>query len=70
VTLTGVARRVSVVLLEQKPELGDWEVGPEITPAADGTFSVTVQPDGTTLYRLVGDGVEAAPLRVPVAGSS
>jgi SpoIID/LytB domain protein len=70
VILTGVARHVSVVLLEQKTRYGDWEPGPALQVAADGTFSVAVQPDGTTQYRLVGDDVDSAPLRVPVAGSS
>jgi stage II sporulation protein D len=70
VTLSGVARRVSVALLEQKPAGGDWTPGPAIAPAADGTFTVTVQPGATTLYRLVGDGVTSTPLRVPVAASS
>ena len=69
VTLTGVARRVPVVALEQRTGTGAWEAGPAIQPAADGTFSVDVQPAGTTQYRLVADGVQSLPLRVPVAGS-
>jgi stage II sporulation protein D len=70
VTLSGSARHVSVVLLEQKTRYGDWQQGPALQLAPDGTFTVSVRPDGTTLYRLVGDGVESAPLRVPVAGGS
>jgi stage II sporulation protein D len=70
VALSGVVRRVAVVLLEQKTQFGDWEAGPAIEVAPDGTFSVDVRPDGTTLYRLVGDGVDSAPLPVPVAGTS
>jgi SpoIID/LytB domain protein len=69
-TLTGVARHVAVVLLEQKTRYGDWEPGPALEVAPDGTFSVSVQPEGTTQYRLVGDGVDSASLSVPVAGSS
>jgi hypothetical protein len=70
VTLTGIARHVSVVLLEQKTQHGDWESGPAVELAPDGTFSVSVRPSGTSSYRLVGDGVDSAPLRVPVAGAS
>jgi stage II sporulation protein D len=70
VTLTGVARHIAVVMLEQKTKYGDWEPGPALEVAPDGTFSVSVQPAGTTQYRLVGDGVDSAPLPVPVAGSS
>jgi stage II sporulation protein D len=70
VILSGIVRRISIVLLEQKPQYGDWESGPAIEVAPDGTFSVGVRPNGTTLYRLVGDGVDSAPLRVPVAGAS
>ena len=68
--LSGVVRRISIVLLEQKTQYGDWESGPAIEVAPDGTFSVDVRPSGTTLYRLVGDDVDSAPLRVPVAGAS
>jgi stage II sporulation protein D len=67
VPLSGVARRVSVALLEQKPSGGAWEAGPAIDPAADGSFAVTVQANATTLYRLVGDGVASTPLRLPVS---
>jgi stage II sporulation protein D len=70
VTLTGVTRGVSVAILEQKTQYGDWEQAPAIEPAADGSFSVAVRPNGTTLYRLVGDRVTSPPLRVPVAGAS
>jgi hypothetical protein len=56
VQLSGAARGVRGVTLEQRTGSGAWEPGPAVAPAADGSFSVMVNPLATTRYRLtVGD---------------
>ena len=68
VTLTGVARRLQgPFTLEQRADGGSWEVGPAVTPSRDGSFSVEVTPESTTLYRLSTKTVKSSPLRLPVA---
>jgi stage II sporulation protein D len=70
VTLTGKARFVKgPVTLEQATGGGAWSPGTALTPAADGTFSVTVAPQQTTLYRLSTPGVKGQPLSVPVSSA-
>jgi stage II sporulation protein D len=70
VTLTGAARRLAgPVTLEHRTAGGTWEPGPRIRRAADGTFSVEVTPEATTLYRLSADGIKSRELRVPVRGA-
>jgi SpoIID/LytB domain protein len=69
VTLTGKVRFVkSPVTLEQSVA-GVWSPGPAVTPAADGTFSITVAPLQTTVYRLSAPGVKGQPLSVPVSSA-
>jgi SpoIID/LytB domain protein len=66
-TLSGNARGVGAVTLEQKAANGTWQpVGP-VTPAGDGSFAVTVHPVATTQYRLAAGQVRAALVAVPVA---
>ncbi len=67
VELTGKVRAVKgPVVLEQSTGGGVWEPGPAFTPAVDGTFSVSVTPQQTTLYRLSAPGVKAQALSVQV----
>jgi stage II sporulation protein D len=66
VTLTGKERGVKGVTLEQSTGGGVWSPGPALAPASDGSFSVDVAPQQTTLYRLTTTGVRGQPLQVPV----
>jgi hypothetical protein len=66
--LTGIARGVSgPVTLEDKDATGKWQQVTTISPAADGTFSVSIDPATTTQYRLAAGNVRAALVKVPVA---
>jgi len=64
--LTGVARGLSGVVLEQRAPSGAWVTVRRLAPAADGTFAVKLRPTGTTAYRLSADGLESPPLTVRV----
>jgi stage II sporulation protein D len=69
ITLSGEIERVKdPVSLEQKPAGEDWQAGPELVRAADGTFAVSVAPTVTTQYRLVAGDVRTSPIRVSVSG--
>jgi SpoIID/LytB domain protein len=73
VTLTGTVRAVKgPVVLEQSAGGGVWAPGPALTLAPDGTFSVGVSLQQTTLFRLSAPGITGQPLSVPVqdAGST
>jgi stage II sporulation protein D len=70
VTLTGKVRGVTGrVVLEQSSGGRAWTAGPALALARDGTFSVSVTPQQTTLYRLSAPGVKGQPLSVPIQGS-
>jgi stage II sporulation protein D len=62
--VTGVAGPVTIE--QRTPDTTDWQPGPALTLAPDGSFSVSVVLQGTTLYRLVAAKVTSAVLRVPV----
>ena len=66
--LTGLATGVAgpVTLEQRTPDTTEWQPGSTMTLAPDGSFSVSVVPEGTTLYRLVATKVMSAVLRVPV----
>lgn len=65
VTLTGsIERTKDPVSLEERPAGGEWALGPAVTPATDGSFSVQVSPTVTTQYRLVAGKVRTKPLKV------
>jgi stage II sporulation protein D len=68
IQLTGVVTGVAgpVTLEQRTPDTPDWLTGPAMTLAADGSFSVSVVPQGTTLYRLAAAKLKGAVLRVPV----
>jgi stage II sporulation protein D len=66
VQLTGLVRGVTGVSLEARLVTGTWQpVGP-IVPAADGTVTVTEQPQFTTDYRLATTSAAAAYVRIKV----
>ncbi len=65
VSLTGLARGVTAVTLEQKTVTG-WQTVQAIAPAADGSFTVVLHPSITTTYRLAAGDVRAATVKVPV----
>jgi len=66
VQLTGLVRGVTGVALEARLVTGTWQpVGP-IVPAADGTVTLTEQPQFTTDYRLATTSAAAAYVRIKV----
>ena len=70
VALTGRVRAVpGPVALEQSTGGGVWSPGPDLTLAADGSFSVSVSPQQTTLFRLTAPGVKGQALSVQVQGT-
>jgi stage II sporulation protein D len=68
IQLTGVVSGVAgpVTLEQRTPDTPDWQPGPAMTLAPDGSFSISVVPEVTTLYRLVAAKVMSAVLRLPV----
>jgi SpoIID/LytB domain protein len=67
VRLTGVARDLTDVVLEQRGPAGTWSTVKRLAPAANGAFVVKLRPTGTTVYRLSADGLAGLPLTVRVA---
>jgi stage II sporulation protein D len=66
-TLTGTVRGVGPVTLEQRTAAGAWQSVATVSPRADGSFSVSVQPSATAQYRLAAGQVRAGVVQVPVA---
>ncbi|MCZ7589330.1 MAG: SpoIID/LytB domain-containing protein [Gaiella sp.] len=64
--LTGIARDLSDVVLEQRGPSGTWVTVRRLAPEADGTFAVKLRPSGTTVYRLSADGLGSPPMTVRV----
>jgi len=68
-TITGRATEVQSPVLEQRPATGGtWQAGPALSVQPDGSFSVSVAPAATTMYRLSAGTIKSAVLRVAVAG--
>ena len=65
--LTGLARALGDVVLEQRDRSGAWVTVKRLLPSASGTFVVTLRPVATTVYRLSADGLGGPPLTVRVA---
>jgi stage II sporulation protein D len=63
-TLTGSVRRAEGVVLEQRVQGGAWVQGPPLELQPDGSFELTVAPEGTTMYRLAAGVAKGAPVRV------
>ena len=67
-TLTGIARGLAGVSLEQKAGRS-WTPLAKVKPGAGGAFAVAVKPAVTTLYRLAyGTTVRSTPIRISVSG--
>jgi SpoIID/LytB domain protein len=67
-TITGKATQVQAPVLEQRPAAGGvWRAGPALSVQPDGSFSVSVAPTVTTLYRLSAGTIRSAVLRVVVS---
>ena len=68
VSLTGIARGVLAPAVEEWRG-GTWVLVARPKLQADGTFTATVRPDGSTRYRLSGSGLAGPVLAVPVAAA-
>ncbi len=64
--VSGVARDVTMPLLEKLGATGVWLPSVNLKPGIDGTFVATVRPKLTTTYRLVADGVVGPALTITV----
>ena len=70
-TLTGVARGLSGVTLEQRAPTQGWTPLVKVKPGAGGAFAVAVKPTATTQYRLAyGTGARSAAISVVVSHSA
>jgi stage II sporulation protein D len=68
-TITGRATQVQGPVIEQRPASGGmWQAGPPLSVQQDGSFSLSVAPAATTLYRLSAGTIKSAVLRVVVSG--
>jgi hypothetical protein len=67
IQLSGVARGITGVTLEQRPAGSSWQAVGAVTPAADGTVAIPASPTVTTDYRLATTTVAAASVRITVA---
>jgi stage II sporulation protein D len=65
--LTGLARALGDVVLEQRGPSGTWVPVKRLVPSPSGTFAVKLRPVATTVYRLSADGLGGPPLTVRVA---
>jgi stage II sporulation protein D len=65
--MTGLARGVSALALQQRPYGGTWHTAGPLKPAAGGTLAFPVRPKVTSDYRLLADTVEGRPVHVAVA---
>jgi stage II sporulation protein D len=66
--LSGLARSVPSVELEQRPATGRaWAGAARVKAAADGTLAVPVKPALTTWYRLAVGSLRTNPVRIAVA---
>src|SRR5262245_29181920 len=69
-TLTGMARGLTGVSLEQRAPGQAWTPMAKVKPATGGAFAIAVKPAAPTLYRLAyGTTVRSTPIRVSVSGS-
>jgi stage II sporulation protein D len=66
-TLSGIARGLTGVMLEQRPAGSPWAPLTKVKPNASGAFAVAVKPDVTTQYRLAAGTARSEVVRVVVA---
>jgi stage II sporulation protein D len=69
-TLTGIARGLAGVVLEQRTAGEGWRPLAKVRAGAGGAFAVAVQPGVSTLYRLAFGTVRSATIRVTVSPSA
>jgi stage II sporulation protein D len=69
-TLTGIARGLAGVALEQRASGEGWKPLAKVKPGAGGAFAVAVKPAATTLYRLAHGTARSTPVRVVVSHST
>jgi hypothetical protein len=69
VTLSGKVEGLAGVTLEAKPAGGPWQTLATVVPGPTGSFSITVSPHATTLYRLAAGIVRGALITVAVAAT-
>ncbi|MBM3677841.1 MAG: SpoIID/LytB domain-containing protein [Actinobacteria bacterium] len=67
VTIDGVARDVESPILERRRPDGSWQVIRDLDTRPDGTFTATVRPVETTVFRLSGSGAEGPSVRAVVS---
>jgi stage II sporulation protein D len=68
-TLTGIARGLAGVTLEQQAPGEIWKPLAKVKPGAGGGFAVAVKPGATTQYRLAHGTTRSTPVRVVVSHS-
>jgi stage II sporulation protein D len=69
-TLTGIARGLAGVTLEQQAPGEAWKPVAKVKSAPSGAFAVAVKPTVTTLYRLAYGTTRSTPARVVVSQST
>jgi stage II sporulation protein D len=65
--VSGLARGLSRVVLEQRVGGGAWTTVAAVASAGDGTFAAAVRPAAPTQYRLAAGGIRTGALSIPVA---
>jgi stage II sporulation protein D len=64
--LTGVARDIADVELEQRGSSGAWVTVKRLAPSANGTFAIKLKITATTVYRLAAGGLAGPSVTVRV----
>jgi len=67
VSLSGFERGADALSLESKQGTAGWAPAGDLTPTADGSWSLVVKPQVSTRYRLAWDNVRAGLARIAVA---
>lgn len=66
-TLSGVARGLTGVAVQQRAGAAGWQAQANVAPAKDGTFTLVTRPKQTTIYRLVAGTVTSGVVTARVA---
>jgi hypothetical protein len=66
-TLSGVARGLTGVAVQQRAGGSIWQQQANVAPAKDGSFTLVTKPKQTTFYRLVAGTVTSGVVRALVA---
>lgn len=65
--LSGLARGLPSISLEQRPPRGAWRTVGPVAPGRDGSVSVSIRPKETSQYRLASGKARSGAVIVPVA---